>query len=79
MITKIDSVMLECDNCKEPYESGSGYSIFIDESSLKTYADDDDWYTETKDGKPTGKHFCDKCYHFDDNDEFILNVKRTKI
>lgn len=43
MINKVDCVMLECDNCKDTYESTSGYSIFPDDSTLKELATDDGW------------------------------------
>jgi len=40
MIEKVECVMLECDNCKEPFESFSGYAIFPDESTIKEEADE---------------------------------------
>lgn len=33
MISKVDCVVLECDNCKNIYESGSGFTVFVDENS----------------------------------------------
>lgn len=74
MIHKIDCVTLECDNCKEDYESFVGYTIFVDYSSLKEHASDDGWELSHE-----GKQYCDKCHYYNDNDEFVLNSERTKI
>lgn len=73
-IEKVECVMLECDNCKEPFESYSGYSIYVDEQTIIDEANDSEWKMDHEDGK----HYCDKCYHYNDEDEFVLNTERTK-
>ncbi len=67
--------MLECDNCKEDYSNDSGFSIFIDKESAIEDASEDGWDTH----HDSEKHYCDECHHYNDNDEFILNIERTKI
>lgn len=74
MIEKVECVMLNCDNCKEHYESGNGFAIFADEAAMIETASDDEWEMHHE----SGKHFCDKCHHYDENDEFVLNTNRTK-
>ncbi len=73
MITKVECSILECDNCKEPFENGSGYGIFADESSMIEDADSSGWETDYE-----GKHYCENCHHYNDEDEFVLNTSRTK-
>lgn len=66
--------MLDCDNCKETFEAYSGYSIFVDEGTIKEQASQSGWEMNHK----SGKCFCDKCHHYNDNDEFVLNEARRK-
>lgn len=75
MISKIECVMLKCDNCKGIYESGGSiFTIFSDEESMLQNADDDGWETS----RESGKHYCEDCHHYNDQDKFVLNTERTK-
>ena len=73
MIEKIECVMLECDNCKDVFEDTSGFSIFIDESSVIERASDSEWNMDTE------KHFCPLCHSIDDKDEIIIDESRKDL
>ncbi len=72
MITEIKSFILECDNCEDIFEDNSGFSIFPSEDTPNERASDNGWHVDLE------KHYCHKCHHFDDNDEFVLNTSRKK-
>ncbi len=75
MISKVECVMLECDNCKQHYENGSGFALFSDEHSMREDATDDDWKLD----EIPGKHYCDECYSIGENDEFYINESREDL
>lgn len=75
MISKVECEILECDNCKELFEDSSGFSIFADESALKENAMDGGWEMNHE----SGKHYCDKCHEYNDDDELIINPTRIKV
>lgn len=75
MYNKVECVTLTCDNCNEAFISyEEGFSIFTDESQASEYADEAGWSLHNDDGK----HYCDECFHIDDNDVQIINAERTK-
>jgi len=74
MISKIEAYILECDNCKELFESGEGYTIFIDDSAPVEKASDSGWDTHSVEGK----HYCHKCHDINDEDQIVINEKRYK-
>lgn len=74
MIEKIQSVMLECDNCKSPYESYNGFSIFVDEQTAVESASEDGWSMHNS----NGKHYCGKCHETNESGEFLINMERFK-
>lgn len=43
-----------------------------DESSLHNMLQEDEWHIGSKYDKMEGKHYCPKCFEFNDEDEFIL-------
>ena len=71
MISKIECVIITCDNCEAPYEDCSGFSIWPDKSSVDPK--DDDWYVDED------KHYCPSCYTIDENDNLILKKIERKI
>jgi hypothetical protein len=74
MITKVECVMLECDNCREIFEDGyEGFSVFVDENQALEAADSAEWI---KDGD---KHYCPECAHYDDDDNLIIDKTRFEI
>ena len=70
--TKQEVVGIECDNCKEYYiNEDSGFSVWAYESDAMADASNKGWIEEN------GKHYCDKCFHYNDEDELIINAERT--
>ena len=69
---KQEVVSIECDNCKEDYANEeSGFAVWVYESDAMADASDNGWIEEN------GKHYCDKCHHYNDEDELIINTERT--
>ena len=66
-IQKVKMFTVICDNCQESADEGSDYSSWSDESQAEEVAMEADWIKE-KD-----KHYCPKCYEYDDEDELIVN------
>lgn len=73
MYSKVECIVLECDNCKEIYQNeSSGYSIWVLGSDAWDKAQDDGWHKEGE------KHYCGECHDFNDNDELIIKTERKK-
>lgn len=72
MISKIECIIITCDNCEVNYEDTSGFSIWADESSVDPK--DDDWYVDGD------KHYCPKCYNIDEDGKIFIipNPKKSK-
>lgn len=71
----------KCDNCGEIWEHwNEGWTLMPDELALWPELDDSGWTqgnTKSGEGKD-GELYCDKCWHYDDEDNFILNPKTIK-
>ena len=70
-----------CDNCGETYtDEHSGFSLFVDENQCHEHMDNDSWFSHG-DGEHKGKHYCPKCYKYDevDEDKIILNESRKNL
>ena len=64
---------VQCDNCKDTYQDDdSGYAFWMNPNDAWECANDDGW-TEEDD-----KHYCSNCFEYNDDDELIINEKRTK-
>lgn len=64
---------IQCDNCKDAYQDDdSGFGWWMDYSDAWEKANNDGWTLEED------KHYCDKCHHYNDEDELIINSERTK-
>lgn len=70
MTSKVECVIITCDNCENVYEDGNGYSIFADKNSA--YPSEYGWHVD-KD-----KHYCPSCYELDENDNLILKKIEKK-
>ena len=67
MITKVDSVILTCDNCEAVYHSsGSDFSIFADLTAAIENATDDDWLAIDD------KHYCPDCHPINKGDYVLI-------
>jgi hypothetical protein len=66
MISKVECVLLTCDNCQEVFENYNGFSVFPLKTDVEEQAMDSEWIKEGE------KHYCDKCYSYDDEDNLIL-------
>jgi hypothetical protein len=68
----------KCDNCQETFEHyHTGYTAFADKESCR-----DAMVNESSSGwiehkiNESVKHYCSKCFQFDDNDKLMLNSQR---
>ena len=61
---------VKCNRCGEQYEDGE-HSFWSDEDNAIENAMESEWIEEK------GKHYCDKCFHYNDEDELIINAERT--
>ena len=60
---------VECDNCRENYQSDD-FGFWLEYEMALEKAVEDGWTEEE------GNHYCKKCHHYDDEDELIINTKR---
>lgn len=73
---KQELVTIQCDNCKDSYQDeDSGYGFWINKDDAWQCADDDGWTSDFE--KDNEKHYCQKCHHYNDEDELIINTERT--
>ena len=66
MITETTMYGIQCDGCQREFEDSEGYLVYNREEEAESEAIDCDWI------KVRGKHYCEKCYHYGDNNELIL-------
>lgn len=69
MIEKVEMFTINCDNCGENIGADNDFMAMNDEAGIKEYAMNDDWIEEGD------KHYCKKCYSYDDNDELVIKSK----
>ena len=72
-VEKVEMFTVVCDNCKEDIGASSEYSCWHDENQAQEVAMESDWI------KHEGKHICKDCYEYDDNDNLIIDEKRTNL
>ena len=68
MLQKVEMYTIVCDNCGEDIGATQEYSCWNDEVYAEQNAGDSDWLKED------GKHYCPKCYSYDDNDQLVLRA-----
>jgi len=67
MITEVKMFGCTCDNCNKDYEQhNDGYTVYGSPQTLLEYTDNDGWIEHN------GKHYCDECWSYDENDNIIL-------
>lgn len=66
MITEKMYYGIKCDACGKEFEDGEGYSHYDERCFIEDMALSSEWISVR------GKHYCDKCYKYGDNDELIL-------
>jgi len=78
-IEKVECYTMTCDNCKELYEEHyTGYTIFHDESRINESAEDWVIGADPRNDQEEEICLCDKCHHFNDKDQLIINESRFK-
>ena len=70
-IQKVEMFTVICDNCGKDVNKDAEYSAWNDETFAEDIAMEADWIKE-KD-----KHYCPKCYEYDDEDELSIKESRT--
>lgn len=58
---------IQCDNCKEIFQDGEGFSYWSSVGKAEENA------MESECHKELGRHYCSKCYSFDSNDNLVIN------
>ena len=66
MIRETTMYGIQCDGCKREFEDSEGYLVYDREEDVESAAIDCDWI------KVRGKHYCEKCYRYGDDNELIL-------
>lgn len=74
MIIKVEMFGCQCDSCGEQwFDENNGFVAFSDEYGIKeNVGDDDQWYIDDD------KHYCKKCWSFDDEDNLIIRKIETE-
>lgn len=73
MIYKIEMFAAKCDNCKKEYYEDTDFSCMGDAGLVREEMMESDWH-ETDDEK----HYCEKCWLYNDNDEVVIDISRFK-
>lgn len=72
MIKSIPCYTLICDSCGKNLYDETEYSGFGEFNFVIQEALDQDWLIEDN------KHYCDDCWHHDDEDNLIIGKQNTK-
>lgn len=67
---------LVCDNCGQQGVEESEVAGWDDKDWALTEAAESGWLTI--DGNNYDKHYCPKCYKYDENDNLIIKKEKTK-
>ena len=70
MIKEITMYTVICDNCGIDSNEGQEYSCWGESSHAVDCALDSDWHEHE------GKHYCDYCFSWGDEDEVIISEDR---
>ena len=71
MIVKVEMYTVICDNCKKYFGSEGDYSCWNDDHFAEDNAMDSDWL------KIDDCHYCTDCHSIGDDDELVIDPKRT--
>jgi hypothetical protein len=72
MIKPVEMFGCNCDNCNRQWEHCEGWTCMPDSSLVSESIDEADWH-QTEDGLT----YCPYCYHFDDQDNLIVDRSRA--
>lgn len=72
MIKEITMFTVICDNCREDSNEGGEYSCWNEAEAALEMAKESGWIEEG------GKHYCEKCWLHDDDDNIAINKERYK-
>lgn len=73
MIQEVVMFKVVCDNCKKEFDDGDmGAVAWADAESALYVATESGWHSMD------GKHYCDECFFYDDNDKPAIDAMRTK-
>lgn len=79
MIRKVEMYGVQCDHCKKDwYDDHNGWTVMPDETSMDSTLDEEGWHRGgmCNNGGKDGEYYCDKCWSYDDDDNFILAKDR---
>jgi hypothetical protein len=77
MIQEVKMFSATCDNCGELFRSyHSGFTAYPDSGNLSEAMDGDDWYAGS-DPSHEGKHYCPKCFKWDENEDDKIHLIPT--
>lgn len=76
MIVEVKMFTVQCDNCEKVYE-GDDYAAWNDEGYAVECAENSGWYKDFESNGPN-KHYCPKCFAFDDEDNLVINPNPEK-
>ena len=65
-IEKMEMYTVICDNCKKSADEDTDYLCWNDENAAENVATEADYIKEGD------KHYCSKCYNYDDNNNLLI-------
>lgn len=66
MLKEVKMYTIVCDGCGKDVNENTDYSCWNDENANEDIREEAGWE------KVDDKHYCTKCFDYDDNDELIL-------
>ena len=69
MIKEVKMYTVVCNNCGCQVNEGEGIVAWNDKDYALDEASDADWISNGD------KHYCSSCYHYDDEDNLIIETK----
>jgi hypothetical protein len=69
MLKEVKILTLICDSCNKDINEDIEYYAWNEIGDLEYIAHEEDWE------KVDDKHYCPKCYEYDDNNKLILTKK----
>ena len=66
MLKEVKMFTIVCDGCGKDVNENTDYSCWNDENANEDIREEAGWE------KVDDKHYCTKCFEYDDNDELII-------
>lgn len=80
MITEEKCYSATCDVCGELFENNhEAWSMFMDRETLIPELDESGWFYGHSKDEHTGKTYCEKCHHFNDEDVLVVKEKTEPV